>query len=101
MALLGLPQSETSRTESSGDTESLWSPRSAETHNHGSTVPVGASEIRETQETVSWDLIPWMDDVVEKERTHPAMILLQAGAGLACGIALSYPIMRLVQWLAS
>lgn len=101
VALLGMSQSETSRTESSRDSEPLWSPRKAETHDHKGTLRMGSETIRETQETVAWDLIPWMDDVVEKERTHPAMIALQAGTGIAFGIVLSIPLIPFIEWLAS
>ena len=62
---------------------------------------MGSETIRETQETVAWDLIPWMDDVVEKQRTHPALIALQAGTGLAFGFVIAFPLIQFVTWMAS
>lgn len=62
---------------------------------------MGSETIRETQETTAWDLIPWMDDVIEKEHTHPAMIALQAATGIAFGIVLSLPLIKFITWVAS
>lgn len=101
VALLGMSQGETSRTESSRDSDSVWSPRKTETHNHEGAIRMGSETIRETQETVAWDLIPWMDDVVEKQRTHPALIALQAGTGLAFGFVIAFPLIQFVTWMAS
>lgn len=101
VALLGMSSGETSRTESVGDTESLWSPREAEAHHRRSIIPVGEGSVQETEDDVAWDEIPWMEDVIEKEHTHPAMLMLQAGCGLAAGIVLSIPLIPFIQWVLS
>lgn len=103
MALLGMSQSETPRTESLRDSDSVWSPRQAQTYDHTRALRMGSQEIRETQETTarpSTDgVIYEMEDVIPKDPI--GLKIIQAVAGSIAGLVIGFGSCILTYWMFS